>query len=722
MINSNNITIDHTNLSGDLSSFINNSESVTLSQIHPYSDVSEYKVAVAKAKEYLDNKVYARVVCEKSSIDNDSLLPVPVVLIKQAGKVLVQSYSNRYPTVESRPVLGGNHQVGDLVYNTDVSNNKCLGWICIEEGIPGTWKEVGQARSWYNEIETLDYLPQPSELQLGRQILLNENNNSSLWICKLVGNSYIWTQQDYQVGTTADRPINPSEGYIRYNTDINSLEWWTKATGWESLISTAIIGGLVDEAMEEHKLEVDESLSNLSNELQEVGSQLEHIENKTDWINPDEFYGNDFDKLQTAINLAQETKKTIKLNRIYNITGYGSLNITKPELFDNIPLRIEGNSNGGIRKNDNGYIFSNGETSGRQFLFMFKNLNFYGVSGSGMKVIQGDKLSGLYIDSCLFHGVDSAICSESGFLQTVRFTNNIIAGGGKNNNFIIDFILGFDVTISNNQFEQCGNAIRQKGLEPTSDNKNPEGRGCNSLRIDSNVIEGCSGKAIEIGCCSGVTISNNYFEGNSVNIDVSKNISLSLLLFSNRFDFTNRPNTCGVIFPNKARYSSINDDKIVCISNLFTAGDSTNVAYVFNEEPDDNIKVISIGENISNTNYPNNIVMYNPSIKNGEINGYIPATFNQKNAIFVEKGATVVRTLNIPSKYEPTHSTITAIVSASKQGQWTDENFYIDENLARVSILNICISEKGKAKVVLKNNDTDSHADGRIILNIMKRF
>lgn len=211
-----------------------------LSQISPYSNIQEYRLAVEKAKVYISEKEVATVICEQSHIDNNTLLKVPVILNKRQDSVTIQTYSNRQPILsEPRPVLGGSFQTGDIIWNTDVAKNKCLGWMCVESGSPGKWLEFGQLRSWYNEIQSMTYLPQASELQLGRQVLLTENSgNSSLWVCKKVRDTYEWCQQDYPVGTTSERPTNPQEGYIRYNTDLKTLEWWLgNAEGWTSLIS-----------------------------------------------------------------------------------------------------------------------------------------------------------------------------------------------------------------------------------------------------------------------------------------------------------------------------------------------------------------------------------------------------------------------------------------------------------------------------------------------------
>lgn len=62
----------------------------------------------------------------------------------------------RYPiNAESRPYTGGSWEVGDIVYNSDFENSddKCMGWVCTESGIPGKWSRYGGDES--QSIETI---------------------------------------------------------------------------------------------------------------------------------------------------------------------------------------------------------------------------------------------------------------------------------------------------------------------------------------------------------------------------------------------------------------------------------------------------------------------------------------------------------------------------------------------------------------------------------------
>lgn len=78
---------------------------------------------------------------------------------------------HRYPTVESRPYTNEPWEVGDIVINNDISSIKCLGWGCLEGGTPGTWEQFGHLKKWYSQIEPVDNLPDPSELQANRVVI-----------------------------------------------------------------------------------------------------------------------------------------------------------------------------------------------------------------------------------------------------------------------------------------------------------------------------------------------------------------------------------------------------------------------------------------------------------------------------------------------------------------------------------------------------------------------
>lgn len=102
-------------------------------------------------------------------------------------------YYDRFPTVEARPYTDEAWQVGDVIYNDQPNIDKCMGWVCTAAGIPGTWTPFGYTKKWFSEVETVDALPNPNELQLGRQLLLRESNGSTvLYYCIQNGETYKW--------------------------------------------------------------------------------------------------------------------------------------------------------------------------------------------------------------------------------------------------------------------------------------------------------------------------------------------------------------------------------------------------------------------------------------------------------------------------------------------------------------------------------------------------
>ena len=110
-----------------------------------------------------------------SSIEVDS--PVKVRISVNKDNAIVENFtftSHRYPIgIEGRPYTGENWKVGDIVFNNDIIGTPCVGWICIEEGTPGKWKQFANIKSWHTQLEELPALPDASELQLGRQVLVH---------------------------------------------------------------------------------------------------------------------------------------------------------------------------------------------------------------------------------------------------------------------------------------------------------------------------------------------------------------------------------------------------------------------------------------------------------------------------------------------------------------------------------------------------------------------
>tara|TARA_B100001245_G_scaffold143510_1_gene107073 strand:+ start:1305 stop:2219 length:915 start_codon:yes stop_codon:yes gene_type:complete len=57
-----------------------------------------------------------------------------------AGAIRFQGQTHQYLT--GAPT-GGNHERGDIVWNSKAESGKPLGWVCIKAGAPGTWRQFG---------------------------------------------------------------------------------------------------------------------------------------------------------------------------------------------------------------------------------------------------------------------------------------------------------------------------------------------------------------------------------------------------------------------------------------------------------------------------------------------------------------------------------------------------------------------------------------------------
>lgn len=146
--------------------------------------------------------------------------------IDKSGKLKINYITSnyRYPiNKEARPFTGDAWQIGDLVYNTDTDKNKCLGWVCTEAGIPGSWGVIGFIRNWATELEEVTALPDPGPMQINRQVVCA----GRAYICKLVDGEYNWYWMDYAYGNSSQHPTTDLRvGLPYYNIQTGLPEWW----------------------------------------------------------------------------------------------------------------------------------------------------------------------------------------------------------------------------------------------------------------------------------------------------------------------------------------------------------------------------------------------------------------------------------------------------------------------------------------------------------------
>lgn len=159
----------------------------------------------------------------QSESDNPTQI---ISAINKAGKLQINyiTYGYRYPiNDEARPLTDDDWQIGDIIYNTDTTINKCIGWVCKQAGTPGEWGVVGFIGNWATEIEEVELLPDPGPMQLNRQLVAG----GRAYICKCVNGEYDWYWMDYAYGGSAQRPTTDLRvGLPYYNIETGLPEWY----------------------------------------------------------------------------------------------------------------------------------------------------------------------------------------------------------------------------------------------------------------------------------------------------------------------------------------------------------------------------------------------------------------------------------------------------------------------------------------------------------------
>jgi hypothetical protein len=245
-------------------------------------------------------------------------------------------------------------------------------------------------------------------------------------------------------------------------------------------------------------------------------------------ISPENFNGDDFEKIQQALDYAIEHDISIKFTKMYDITNKGSLLINKANgSWDNDRriLYLIG-CGGGIIKNDGGAIFT--ATFQKIGDINVNALKFKSVAGAGTVVWDCDKLIRIKSNYCSYINVDTVVSATNQYAQSLRFEHENITGG---NGWAFDFLKSYDTTISDNLIETRENGIRNTANIPNEiNNKN--------LRIINNCIEALYGKCIELGGSFGTSFLHNYFEfcGEYVDLETLANNHQGLVFMNNGFN------------------------------------------------------------------------------------------------------------------------------------------------------------------------------------------
>lgn len=159
--------------------------------------------AISKAVSYLTEKREGQV-CVPADVNNKSV--IVKARVNKSNQVVINYITSNYRfpiNQESRPYNGGDWKIGDIIFNNDYTDSKCMGWVCTADGTPGTWIAFAYMRNWFTQIEKVDELPQPGPMQEGRQLICRSSDNLTyLWYCAIThqddtgADVYEWVKQN----------------------------------------------------------------------------------------------------------------------------------------------------------------------------------------------------------------------------------------------------------------------------------------------------------------------------------------------------------------------------------------------------------------------------------------------------------------------------------------------------------------------------------------------
>lgn len=242
--------------------------------------------SVNSAISYLLYRGYGSVEVPKTDI---YLKDLKIVLRRTSSGDCVVNFitsGSFYPTSSDvkRPYIEEDWNIGDTILNTDIASVPCVGWICVESGTPGRWDQFGDLGKWANQIDTVKNLPDASESQVGRQVRLIDSNgiDKGLYLCvRYADNSYRWVLQNILLGTEDNRPVDPKEMILYYNTTEGVPQWYdVDKKEWKTVCdkeSCDLAWDKFEKDLEEVKKSIQTSYDNRldSIELQDVDSSID---------------------------------------------------------------------------------------------------------------------------------------------------------------------------------------------------------------------------------------------------------------------------------------------------------------------------------------------------------------------------------------------------------------------------------------------------------------
>ena len=230
-------------------------------------------------------------------------------------------------------------------------------------------------------------------------------------------------------------------------------------------------------------------------------------------IDPDSYSGTDFQKLQSAITAAcnltlSDIKAQININRMYNITGAGTLKWSDDGYRTNRPIYMVGNGQGGIRKDDAGFMFD-GNGIRANYNDHFINLYFVSKAGAGTKIFNGRIFIASVWANCSFRNVDTVAYSST-YFQSVRMYYCSINGGQGN---CIDFKGLYDCTFDNLIIEHRSGTIFNQQEAPAAVHNY-----LYAARWRDCLIEGINGTCFMFNHITTAVMDGVYMEENTANV------------------------------------------------------------------------------------------------------------------------------------------------------------------------------------------------------------
>ena len=211
----------------------------------------------------------------------------------------------------------------------------------------------------------------------------------------------------------------------------------------------------------------------------------------------------DGEMLQKAINYSIDNDyPVIAFERMYDVTGHGSILIDKPRFSQRRDTNFLGDG-GGIVKNDAGILFTSNLADTSEFVF--RGVRFVSTEGAGTILFDYNKMINVCSYECEYKDVDHITYSDTRYTQGIFFHNNRVFGGA---GYAFSFPHCYAAFFSGNVIEARSGGFVENNA--ATDELNA------CLSILDNLIEGLGDIAIVINGGTSINIKNNYFELNAL--------------------------------------------------------------------------------------------------------------------------------------------------------------------------------------------------------------